>query len=284
MRIAYVVDSSISLSNHDDFFSNEDCFFLPLHIMIDGTDYLDDNTLKREEIITQMVNAKKVWSSQPAIGEVELLLDKIISLGYDVVVTSFIGSGISGTQNTFYAAAIEKKLTIVSLDSKGVGPMNIVAIRMFKDLVAKGGSLVDIQSKVQHMLDVSDCYAIVDDLYHLKKGGRISMTSAIVGNLLRVKPIVMCSKELNGKVISIAKERTRKKAYETVLHDATKDLNMSEYRVVIGDFAADEYSKQMADYVKEKYPNVLVEIMDLCYAIGVHTGPKTIAMFLIRNI
>ncbi len=282
MKIAYLLDSSISKADNDNILEQEDCFFIPIHIVIDGQDYLDDEKLNRKEIIEQIKNAESVSTSQPSVGEVETLLDQIIAAGYDVLVTSLIGSGLSGTQNVVYVGALSKKIAVVNLDSRGVGPMQVKAVKMFKEEIGKGGSLLDVQAKVQHMLDVSNCYAIVDDLSYLKRGGRITASSALVGSLLKVKPIVKTNKKLFGKVENVAKVRTRKKAYAEMVKLAFMDIDLDEYNIIIGSFDADEYALELKDYIESNFSTV-VDIMDLCFAIGVHTGPNTIALFSVRK-
>lgn len=282
MKIAYLLDSSISKADNDDILMQEDCFFIPLHIVIDTQDYLDNEDLNRKDIIEQIKNADSITTSQPGFGEIEITLDEIVNLGYDVLVTSLIGSGLSSTQNAVYVSALEKKIAVVNLDSRGVGAMQIKAVKMFKEEIAKGGSLLDVQAKVQHMLDVSNCYAIVDDLAYLKRGGRISSSSALVGSFLKVKPIVKCNKKLFGKVETIAKVRTRKKAYEEITKLAFVDIDLDEYNIVIGSFDADDMAVELKEYIENNY-STIVEIMDLCFAIGVHTGPNTIALFSVRK-
>lgn len=282
MRVAYLLDSSISIAKDDNLLKESDVFFIPLHIMIDGQDYLDNSDLNRNEIIEQIKNAKEISTSQPSMGEVEILLDEIIAQGFDVLVTCLIGSGLSGTQNVVYSGALFKNITVVNLDSRGVGPMQVKAIKIFKDEITKSGSLLDIQAKVQHMLDVSHCFALVDDLSYLKKGGRISASSAIVGSLLSVKPIVKSNKKLFGKVENIAKVRTRKKAYAKMVQAAFENIDLDEYNIVIGSFDSDESALELKEYIEDNF-SCVVDIMDLCFAIGVHTGPNTVALFSIRK-
>jgi DegV family protein with EDD domain len=285
MKIAYLTDSSISINSDDKFLNNEDVFFIPLHIIIDDVDYLDDGKYDREQLIQDVFKAKKASTSQPSPGEVKILLDDIKAKGFDVLVCACLGSGLSGTQNVIYSVAIESKLTIVNLDSRGAGPMQVAALKMFKKELATGLSLSDVQAKVQHMLDVSNCYALVDNLNYLQKGGRISLASAKFGTLLKIKPLVMCNKEMNGRVVPYDKVRTRSKALIRLVETSFKDIDEdSEYDVAIGEFDAKEDSKILKNIINEMHPNVKVEIMDLCFAIGVHTGPNTLVLFTIRKI
>lgn len=282
MRLAYLLDSSISISKDDKLLNESDVYFIPLHILIDGQDYLDNSDLNRSEVIEKIKNAKEVSTSQPSVGEVEIILDEIISQGYDVLVTSLIGSGLSGTQNVVYSEALSKNITVVNLDSRGVGPMQVKAVKMFKEEIKKSGSLLDIQAKVQHMLDVSNCYGIVNDLSYLKKGGRIYSSSALVGSILKIKPIVKANKKLFGKVENVAKVRTRKNAYVKIVQMAFEDIDLDEYNIVIGSFDAEDCALELKNYIEDNF-SAVVEIMDLCYAIGVHTGPNTVALFSVRK-
>lgn len=285
MKIAYLTDSSVSLKKGDKFFENHDVFFIPLHILIDDDDYLDDNSYDRDDLIKKVFKAKKASTSQPSVGEIEVLLDEIMAEGYDTLVCACIGSGLSGVQNAVYSVALEKKLTIVNLDSKGAGPMQVAAIKMFKNEIAQGLSLSDAQAKVQHMLDVSNCYAVVDNLNYLQKGGRISLVGAKFGTLLKIKPLVMCDKAMNGRVTPYDKVRTRSKALARLVETAFAHIDYdNEYEVVIGEFDAKADSLILKNIIQKAHPQVKVEIMDLCFAIGVHTGPNTLVLFTIRKI
>ena len=283
MKIAYLYDSCRSMNKDDKTLDRPDCFYLPLHVIIDGVDYYDDDRTDREFLINQVKDAKNITTSQSSYGEVNDVLDEIIAQGYDVLVCSLIASGISGMQNLVYSCAINKKLTIVNLDSRGVGYMQVYAIKMFKEEVENGKSLLEIQAKVQHMLDVSNCYGIVDDLQYLKRGGRLSSTSALVGTFLKIKPIVMCSKEEGGKVINVDKARTRRKACEKLMEIAFADIDLDEYMIRIDGFDADEYAKEFKEVILEKYPDLVVDIGNLCFTVGSHTGPGTLTFYTIRK-
>ena len=121
-------------------------------------------------------------------------------------------------------------------------------------------------------------WVTVDDLSHLKRGGRISATTAIVGTMLNIKPIIHVNDE--GKLINVSKVRGRKAAIE---HIAAKVGELGEGYdnetcfVVHGDCAAD--AETLAGIIREKYGVKNVHIGYLGPVIGAHTGPGVLAVF-----
>ena len=120
-------------------------------------------------------------------------------------------------------------------------------------------------------------WVTVDDLFHLKRGGRVSATTAIVGSMLSIKPIIYVSDE--GKLISTAKVRGRKAAIEYIAKktaDATdKDM------VYIGHGDCPEDAETLAALLKEKYGVKNVHIGYVGAVIGAHTGPGVLVTFFL---
>ena len=121
-------------------------------------------------------------------------------------------------------------------------------------------------------------WVTVDDLSHLKRGGRISATSAIVGTMLNIKPIIHVNDE--GKLVNVAKARGRKTAIEYLankLGELGGSFENETCFVVHGDCEAD--AQVLANLVKEKYGVKNVHIGYLGPVIGAHTGPGVLALF-----
>lgn len=282
MKIAYLTDSSTMFEDINEYISKTNYFFIPLHIIIDKYDYLEGINLDRDNVIKLMKMDKLASTSQPSPAEIESKIDEIIADKYDVLVSCSIGSGFSGTQEAIYTGAEQKGITVINLDSKGCGPLQYAAIKMFEDSIAAGMTLSQAQEKVQHMLDVSDCYTIVDDLNHLKRGGRLSNTSAAIGSFLRVKPILKCNKEFGGKLDVIMKVRTKTKAFESLIETALGDLKMDEYKLSIAHAGALDDAQGLKEMILKKYPHQNIEIIELSFVVGAHTGLGAIALFTVR--
>lgn len=284
MKIAYLTDSSTMFKDIDKYTSADNHFLIPLHIMIDEFDYLEGVDLDKDNVIKLMKQGKLAKTSQPSPQEIEAVIDEIAADKFDVVVSCPIGSGFSATQESIYSQASEKDLTVINLDSKGCGPSQLAAIKMFEEAIAAGMTLSKAQAKVQHMLDVSDCYTIVDDLNHLKRGGRLSATGSAVGTVLKVKLILKCNKEFGGKLDVVKKVRTKIKAYDALIELALADLNLDEYKLTIAHFDALEGAETLKKMILEKYPGQKIDIIDLSIVIGAHTGLGAVALFPVRYV
>ena len=118
----------------------------------------------------------------------------------------------------------------------------------------------------------------VDDLNHLYRGGRISKTTAVLGTLVQIKPIIHMNDE--GKLIVIGKERGRKKALNTIVDMMGKQMEGYENDLVMvthGDCLEDaEYVKSQ---IQKKYGIQDVVINGIGTVIGTHTGPGVVAVF-----
>ncbi|WP_423364393.1 DegV family protein [Mycoplasma sp. P36-A1] len=284
MKIAYLLDSSSSLKKDNELKSMSNVYYLPLSIMIDGQEHHDlDCQNGNNELDEKIKTAKNISTSQPTFQTIQNVLEKIKEDGYDVLVSSLLGSGLSNTQNLVYSIALEMKLTIVQLDCKGIGPMSRAAIRKFRSETAKGLSLVQAQTNVQHMLDVSNCYGVIADVATLRKSGRISRTNALIKSLMDVKQVVMCDKNCCGRIKGIASIRTNSKAIDRMVEEAFKNIVSKEYTFWIGHYKAEDLIEATVAAIKKRDINAKIEILELTDTVGVHTGPHCISLMTVRN-
>lgn len=284
MKIAYLIDSSSMIDDVQEFCRVEGNFFMPIHIMIDEYDFLEGVNLDRNKVISLIESGSLPTTSLPSPLEMEDILTKIVDAGYDTLVCSLLGSGLSATQETFLSTARNFDLKVYNLDSKGAGLIQIHAIDLFKKYLNDGMDINEVSNKVQEMLDNSRALTVVDDLSHLKRGGRITSSAALIGGMLKIKPILECQKDLNGKLDVIEKVRTLKKAYIQMCDVTLKDIDISKYHICIAHYESLENAKVLEEIVKE-YVNADTKIIvhDLSAVIGAHTGIGAVALFLNRN-
>ncbi|MCL2854655.1 MAG: DegV family protein [Defluviitaleaceae bacterium] len=121
----------------------------------------------------------------------------------------------------------------------------------------------------------------VDDLFHLKRGGRLSATKALLGAALNVKPVLMVNPK--GGLSPIGKAKGRKKALDGAIESTQYvDANLfGKIFVVHGDVAED--AQYVVDGIKAKHPSIPVECYYLDPVIGVHAGPGVIAIIFMSS-
>lgn len=118
----------------------------------------------------------------------------------------------------------------------------------------------------------------VDDLVYLKRGGRVSATTALVGTLLSIKPILHVSDE--GKLVSLRKARGRKAAVQGLFDDIKSlSVNPQEHTVFISHADCFDDAKALADMIEKELSPKKIIIGDIGPVIGAHSGPGTLALF-----
>ena len=138
------------------------------------------------------------------------------------------------------------------------------------EIEAVRDKIVDFKDRIHHQITV-------DDLFFLKRGGRISATTAIAGSMLKVKPIIVMDKE--GHLINVGKVRGRKAVLKELFERLKSNINIAELNYVyISHADCIEDAKYLEAMVKEEYAQAEVVIGDIGPVIGAHTGPGGLAL------
>lgn len=251
---------------------------------INGTSYTKENLLSDKEFYDAMRNGAMPVTSQATPEQIRSLIQPYLEEGLDVLHIAF-SSGLSGTYNSARIAADELReefpeRTIVVIDSVAASLGEGLLVHSAVEMKNSGADLQTVASWVEsHKLNVAHVVT-VDDLFHLFRGGRVSRTTATVGSLLNIKPIIHVDNE--GKLINIGKVRGRKKALDELVK--LMDQKIGSYAptcdtIFISHSDCLEDAQYVAEQVKKKYPvrNVLINYIGS--VIGSHTGPGTVALF-----
>ena len=266
-------------------YAQYDLSYIPMTIMYKGEphdDYLDEQSIKMvydglrhgETATTAAVNPDG-WAK---------VMEPALKAGQDVLVMTFT-SGMSTTYQSAVIAAGDlreqyphRKIIVIDTLCAAHGQALLVWYACRKrdegmDLDSLAAWLEETKLHLCH-------WVTVDDLDHLKRGGRISATTAMVGGLLNIKPIIHVDNE--GKLVSVGKARGRKKALETLankLGELGEGFDNETVFISHGDNQED--AQALAQMVKERYgvKNVLIGYIGA--VIGSHAGPGTIAFFFL---
>ncbi len=250
---------------------------------LDGVEYLDDNgrTSQEKKLFARMREGSAPNTSLlPTPVYVEYF--EPILKEKDLLFVAF-SSKMSATIENVYAARDEllakypeRKMIVV--DTLSIcGPMSILVLKAHK-MYEDGASMEEIE---QWLLDnrlKAHAWFTVEDLVYLKRGGRISSTSAILGSALNIKPILVLSKE--GKIEPESKVQGRKKAMKTLadkVADNIIDPENQELLLMHGD--VEDAAEDMAALIRHKVPNIgSIRIQMIGPVIGAHCGPGTLCI------
>ena len=147
----------------------------------------------------------------------------------------------------------------------------------------EGVSIHDVLAKIDAIKDKIHHQITVDDLFFLKRGGRIDAATAVVGSVLKFKPIIIMNDE--GKLINVGKVRGRKASINELFArmKATADIDALEYVFISNSDCLDDVN-MLADMIREEYSNAKVVIGDIGPVIGAHTGPGAIALCYLGKV
>ncbi len=210
-------------------------------------------------------------TQQASIEDTEKLFRTILSKGVDLLHIAF-SSGLSGTANAARLAAETLKeefpdRKIMVVDS---------AIRMKE----AGKSIEEVAQWLEENIPHLCHLFTVEDLKYLQRGGRISKTTALVGTMIGIKPVLHVDDE--GKLVPLAKVRGRKQSLQALVDRMEQQIGSyrdSKQRIFISHGDCEEDARYVAELVKQRFGYEDFMISFIGPTIGSHAGPGTVALF-----
>lgn len=278
----YVISVNSTVDTTKEWLRERGIPVVPLKYTIDGQTYTDMEGLSSKEFFAKLREGKMSVTSQINPDEAFEILEPIVKEGHDILHLAF-SSGLSGTYNAMRIAGEmlqekypEAKVIVIDTLCACLGE----ALLLHKALQQKAGG-VSIEELARWVEEnkLHVCHNVtVDDLHHLQRGGRISRTTAVLGTLIQIKPIIHMDDE--GKLQVIGKERGRKKSLNRIVDMSAEQAAGWENDIVMithGDCPED--AEYVAKLVKEKMGVDNILINDIGTVIGSHTGPGVVAVF-----
>lgn len=258
---------------------------LSLAFSDDPKEYLD-HEIPSKEFYDRMRSGAIPKTSAANMGKFYDAFSEIVKEGKDILYIGF-SSGLSATCNFAREAAEEimqeyegSKITVVDslCASAGYGMLVYLAVKKKKAGMAMGELATFVEGT---KMSVTHWFT-VDDLKYLKAGGRISATTALLGGMLNIKPVMKVDE--NGKLISVSKVRGRKAALKTIADiyaETAVDAKDGIVFISHGDCLDD--ANMLADMLKENSGATVELITGVGPVIGSHSGPGTLALFFMVN-
>ena len=278
-----LTDSSADLSA--DMAQKLNVEVLPLGFVLDNQTYRNypDNREMDPHIFYERLRAGDVATTNAVnVAQYVEALEPLLQAGKDVLVLAF-SSGLSTTYNSSRLAVEElsakypqrKLYTVDTLcASLGQGLLVWYAARE-RD---RGHSIEETRDWIkEHRLNICHQFT-VDDLHFLKRGGRISAATAVVGTMLQIKPVLHVDDE--GHLINIGKARGRQASLKALVDKMEQTaLDSGSLTVFISHGDCLEDAQTVADMVKKRFGVEEVYINYVGPVIGAHSGPGTVALF-----
>ena len=260
-----------------------------LTITLDDIAYetVGPNRLTSDRLLERMQEGSQPTTSQVNVGQFEEVFRRHAKNGDALLYIAF-SSVLSGTYQSavmardmildeYPEAVIEIVDTLAAAGGEGYLSILAAEARDQGKNLPETTWVAETKAMIEDILPRLRTYFLVDDLYHLMRGGRLSKSSAIIGSLINIKPLLWL--DASGKLVPLAKIRGRKKAIKEMVLQATQDI---EHSTAIVAYANDI---EAAENLKEQLLAVddieQVLIMPLGPVISTHVGPDTLAVFTI---
>lgn len=279
MKIAIVTDSTAYIP--EDLLEKYDIHTIPLSVVMDDKTYRENVDITTEEFFEKMAQMETLPStSQPSIGDYILLLESLHREGYTDVLSFHLSAELSGTyQNAVAAGRSVEGINVHVIDSQiacfvqGFMPLYAAQHKDSMPLEELIAEMEDMKKK-----ENMNAYLIVDTLTNLQKGGRLSNAQALVGSLLKVKPILEFQ---DGKIVPYEKIRTKKKAKKKVEEIFAEEVRRHEGKditaVVIHSNVEDEGREWMSE-LEEQFPQVKFTLSYFGPVIATHLGEGALGL------
>lgn len=254
---------------------------MQLEVMIDDNPPVLNNQVDIKTFYEQLSGGINAKTAAVTPGYFEEAMEKTLKEGKDLI---YIGasSGISATYNNgvmiikeLQQKYPERKMKYIDTLCASAGEALLV---YYAALLRESGSEIEeVYEKISGIKDRIHHQVTVDDLFFLKRGGRISATTAVAGSVLKIKPILNINEE--GKIINVAKARGRKGALRDMFARLKESISVEELEYVfISHAACLEDAKKLAELIQDEYHQIKVSIFDIGPVIGAHTGPGGLAL------
>ena len=258
---------------------------VPLTVDISGktyVNYLDGREIGFKEFYDCSRAKEDIKTSCPSLDSFSKAFAEIIKSGKDILYIGFSSALSATTQNARIAAeelmAEFPESKIIVVDSLAASMGQGLLIKYVFDEKQKGKTIEELAQYAEDTKLHICHWFTVNDLMYLKRGGRISATTAIAGSALNVKPVMHMDDE--GRLINVGKARGRKASLAALMeHMKETAIDPREQTIYISHGDCEDEVKDFAKLIKKELGFKEVVINYVGPVIGGHTGPGVVALF-----
>ncbi len=285
-KIAIVTDSNSGITQAQAKELGISC--VPMPFMIDGETFFEEITLKRDEFYALLSADADISTSQPSPDSIIQLWDTLLA-EYDEVVHIPMSSGLSGSCQTAMMLAQDYNGKVHVVNNQRISVTQRQSVLDAVMLAEQGKSGVEIKKILEADKFNSSIYIMIDTLYYLKKGGRITPAAAALGTLLRLKPVLQIQGE---KLDAFAKARTVNQTKSIMMNAIKNDIEnrfggVSKDNPVylqIAHTQNEEAAKQLGEELQAMFPDYPIYIDHLSLSVSCHIGPGSLAVACCKKL
>ncbi|MDD4571359.1 MAG: DegV family protein [Clostridia bacterium] len=244
---------------------------VPLSVNFGDETFVDKFTITNKEFYKKLQTSAVMPTT--TLANPQQFIEVFNRYHNDDIIGIFLSAKLSGTfQSAVIAKETVKRNNIYLIDSNTTTIGMALLIEQALKYQNEGKTTQEIIQKINELIPKVEIYAIFDTLKYLVKGGRISASKGLIGNVLGVKPIIHLQ---NGELTSIGKERGMKKAI-TFVFNQINSKSEPDYNMPIA-FAHSDNHEYLVNLAKN-FPKENSKSYNIGSVVGTHAGPKAIAI------
>lgn len=285
-KIAIVTDSNSGVTQSQA--KELGIFVLPMPFMINGEEFFEDINLTQEEFYKRLEEGADICTSQPSPEAVTKLWDNLLK-EYDEIVHIPMSSGLSGSCQSAIMLADDYNGKVQVVNNQRISVTQRQSALDALELTKAGKTAAEIKELLEADKFNSSIYIMLDTLYYLKKGGRITPAAAAIGTMLRLKPVLTIQGE---KLDAFAKARTTSQGKNIMLNAIKKDIEerfggIKDDKDVWLQMAHTDNYEAVEEFKKEfqaMFPGYNIHVDPLSLSVACHIGPGALALAVTKKL
>ncbi len=255
---------------------------VPLTVSFGNEHFRDGVDLSREEFYRRLTSSTQTpTTAQPAPSAFAAVFTRLLGAGASGIVSLHVSGALSGTYNSAASAASDvdpERIAVIDTRSASLG-LGLLALQAADD-ARRGTSQAEIVRRVREDSPKIELYATIPTLTYLARGGRIGAMEGLLGNVLRIVPIITLK---DGEIAEYAKVRTFTRAVDQMVEIVTSRIQgRGHARVAVLHAVAPELAQSVARRIEAAVAPALLITECVGPTVGTHTGPGAVGVFFIQ--
>ena len=284
-KIAVITDSNAHITPQEA--EKLGISVVPMPFMIGDETFYEGITLSREEFYAKMESGASIVTSQPSPSDVMKIWDDALKT-HDEVVYIPMSSGLSGSCQSARMLADDYDGKVQVVNNQRISVTQKRSVLDALEMADMGMSAAQIREELEHVKYESSIYIMLDTLYYLKKGGRITPAAAAVGTLLRIKPVLQIKGE---RLDAFSKARTMNQGKNIMINAMKHDIETlyggtdkeNVWLYAVQGNVPDQFA-EFSQEVRAAFPAFKVQDDVLSLSIACHIGPGALAIACSKKI
>ena len=284
-KIAVITDSNAHITPQEA--EKLGISVVPMPFMIGDETFYEGITLSREEFYAKMESGASIVTSQPSPSDVMKIWDDALKT-HDEVVYIPMSSGLSGSCQSARMLADDYDGKVQVVNNQRISVTQKRSVLDALEMAEMGMSAAQIREELEHVKYESSIYIMLDTLYYLKKGGRITPAAAAVGTLLRIKPVLQIKGE---RLDAFSKARTMNQGKNIMINAMKHDIETlyggtdkeNVWLYAVQGNVPDQFA-EFSQEVRAAFPAFKVQDDVLSLSIACHIGPGALAIACSKKI